>query len=205
MAVYKHFPQYWKYFDIKTWVYNGKTYTNGNRLLETYPGCDGMKTGFTNKSKYSLVATAHRGNYHLISVVLGAETKDVRFDVSARMLNRGFEILNSGAAPVTYVTNSTNTSRTETVPAPVTSPIVQKYATDAPALGGVGVQFGAFSSADSANAMIARIKNTLGTHAYIETTDTGLYRVRVRGLTESAAQSLKNRAMAAGIDCYVFH
>jgi len=45
----------------------------------------------------------------------------------------------------------------------------------------------------------------LGTHAYIETTDTGLYRVRVRGLTESAAQSLKNRAMAAGIDCYVFH
>ena len=205
MAVYKHFPQYWKYFDIKTWVYNGKTYTNGNRLLETYPGCDGMKTGFTNKSKYSLVATAHRGSYHLISVVLGAETKDVRFDVSARMLNRGFEILNSGAAPVTYVTNSTNTSRTETVPAPVTSPIVQKYATDAPALGGVGVQFGAFSSADSANAMIARIKNTLGTHAYIETTDTGLYRVRVRGLTESAAQSLKNRAMAAGIDCYVFH
>ena len=49
MAVYKHFPQYWKYFGIKTWNYNGKTYTNGNRLLASYPGCDGMKTGFTNK------------------------------------------------------------------------------------------------------------------------------------------------------------
>ena len=70
MAVYKHFPQYWKYFGIKTWTYNGKTYTNGNRLLETYPGCDGMKTGYTNKSKYSLVATAARGGNRLISVVL---------------------------------------------------------------------------------------------------------------------------------------
>jgi D-alanyl-D-alanine carboxypeptidase len=202
MAVYKHFPQYWKYFGIKTWVYNGKTYTNGNRLLETYPGCDGMKTGFTNKSKYSLVATARRGGHHLISVVLGAETKDVRFDVSTRLLNRGFELLNSNAMPATYVENNT---KPQTAPAPVTSPIVQKYATDAPAMGGVGVQFGAFSSPESANAMIAQVKNKLGAHAYIETTDSGLYRVRVRGLSESAAQNLKNRAMAAGIDCYVFH
>ena len=76
MAVYKHFPQYWKYFGIKSWTYNGKTYTNGNRLLGVYPGCDGMKTGFTNKSKYSLVATAQRNNRHLIAVVLGAESKD---------------------------------------------------------------------------------------------------------------------------------
>ena len=196
MAVYKHFPQYWKYFGIKTWVYNGKTYTNGNRLLETYPGCDGMKTGYTNKSKYSLVATAVRNNHHLISVVLGADTKDVRFDVSTRMLNRGFEMLGT-TAPTQSVA--------VTVPAPATSPIVQKYATDAPAVGGVGVQFGAFSSTDAANAMLARVKNTFGVNGYIEPTGTGLYRVRVRGLSESAAQNLKNRAISAGIDCYVFH
>ena len=67
MAVYKHFPQYWKYFGIKSWTYNGKTYTNGNRLLGSYPGCDGMKTGFTNKSKYSLVATAKRDNRCFLS------------------------------------------------------------------------------------------------------------------------------------------
>lgn len=204
MAVYKHFPQYWKYFGIKTWVYNGKTYTNGNHLLETYPGCDGMKTGFTNKSKYSLVATARRDGHHLISVVLGAETKDVRFTVSTRMLNRGFEILGANATPVTYVANNSDTA-TKTVPAPVNSPIVQKYATDAPALGGVGVQFGAFSSVDSANAMIARVKNVLGANAHLEPNGAGLYRVRVTGLSESTAQNLKNRAVAAGIDCYVFH
>jgi D-alanyl-D-alanine carboxypeptidase len=202
MAVYKHFPQYWKYFGIKKWVYNGKTYTNGNRLLETYPGCDGMKTGYTNKSKYSLVATARRGGHHLISVILGAETKDIRFSEATHLLNRGFEMLDSNTAPATYVANN---PKPQTTPAPVNSPIVQKYATDAPALGGVGVQFGAFSSVDSANAMIARVKNTLGANAHLEPNGGGLYRVRVTGLSESAAQNLKNRAMASGIDCYVFH
>jgi D-alanyl-D-alanine carboxypeptidase len=209
MAVYKHFPQYWKYFGIKSWTYNGKTYSNGNRLLETYPGCDGMKTGYTNKSKYSLVATAKRGGHHLISVVLGAETKDVRSDVAADMLNRGFAMLDRGAP---MVVKNTSTTSVHSEPAPVTSPIVQKYASDAPkiqyapsAVGGVGVQFGAFSTTDAANSMVARIKGTLGAAAHIEPTGTGLYRVRVTGLSESAAQNLKNRGIAAGIDCYVFH
>ncbi len=207
MAVYKHFPQYWHFFGIKTWVYNGKTYTNGNRLLETYPGCDGMKTGYTDKSKFSLVATAARGGHHLISVVLGAENKDVRATVSTNMLNRGFEML---GVSVPVPTNNTVSDYT-VQPAPVTSPIVQKYADDAPqiapayATGGVGVQFGAFSSVDSANAMITRVKNATGAVAHLEPTGTGLYRVRVTGLSEAAAGDLKNRATAAGIDCYVFH
>ena len=58
---------------------------------------------------------------------------------------------------------------------------------------------------DSANSMVARLRDTLGANAHIEPNGTGLYRVRVTGLSESAAQSLKNRATGAGIDCYVFH
>lgn len=201
MAVYKHFPQYWKYFGIKTWNYNGKTYTNGNRLLATFPGCDGMKTGYTNKSKYSLVATATRGAHRLISVVLGAESKDVRADVSARLLNRGFEMLAVSAPMVVKETPKPSVKQ----PAPASSPIVQKYAVDAPTLGETGVQFGAFSSAASANAMIARVKNVLGANAHTEMTDSGLYRVRVRGLTDAAANDLKGRATAAGIDSFIFH
>ena len=212
MAVYRHFPQYWHFFGIKTWVYNGKTYTNGNRLLETYPGCDGMKTGYTNKSKYSLVTTAVRDGRRLLSVVLGAENKDIRAAVSTNMLNRGFEMLQNG----TQTISTQSATRYVAVPAPANSPIVQKYADDAPsaaqtyapapiATGGVGVQFGAFSNLDSANSMIARVKNTLGATAHIEPNGTGLYRVRVTGLTESGANELKNRATGAGIDCYVFH
>ncbi|MFQ6739305.1 MAG: serine hydrolase [Alphaproteobacteria bacterium] len=203
VAVYKHFPQYWKYFGIKTWTFGGKTYTNGNRLLGTYPGCDGMKTGFTNKSKYSLVATAKRGNTHLITVVLGANDKDIRASTATNMLNRGFNIVGENApadvAPVPVV---------ESYPITQNNPMA-KYATDKPQpvvqSGGAGVQFGAFSSYDAAMRQVQNVKNATGVNASVSQAPNGLYRVRVSGLSESSAQSIKNSASANGIDCYVFH
>lgn len=194
MAVYKHFPQYWKYFGIKTWTYNGKTYTNGNRLLGTYPGCDGMKTGYTNKSKYSLVATANRDGHHLMAVVLGAENKDIRAAVATNLLNRGFSMMGvtKSSPPAVATPAATN-------PAPVSTaqPVAHS--------GTAGVQFGAYSSRGAAAAQVSNIQSRLGVSPVIEPTDNGMFRVRVRFQSESAAQNLKNRATAAGIDCFVFH
>ena len=232
MAVYKHFPQYWHFFGIKSWTYNGKTYTNGNRLLTSYNGCDGMKTGYTKKSKYSLVATAHRNGRHLMSVVLGAENKDVRANIAAQMLTKGFSILQSGAGGIvnnTYVPPVQTTEPTKTV-APVanesydapntfasayntaTTAAAPKYSAQktapqqsAAVKGGAGVQFGAFSSKGAARTQVANVLNKLGVNAIIEPTASGLYRVRVYGLGESAAQNLKSSATANGIDSYVFH
>ena len=209
MAVYKHFPQYWKYFGVKSWTYNGKTYTNGNRLLGGYPGCDGMKTGFTNKSKYSLVATAKRNGKHLIAVVLGADNKDVRADVATKMLNLGF----SKAGWET--TNNNYQDNTHVVAANQNNPVA-KYAQDAPKSkpktntmqysgGGAGVQFGAFSSYESAKNQVKRVKSATGLNANIEQNDGGLYRVRVNGLSDNDAQKVKSVASANGIDCYIFH
>lgn len=90
IAIYKHFPEYWKYFKIQSWQYNNRQYINGNRLLREYSGCDGMKTGYTQKSKYSLIATATKNNIKLISVVLGAKNKDIRAEISKQMLDKGF-------------------------------------------------------------------------------------------------------------------
>jgi len=206
MAVYKHFPQYWKYFGIKSWTYNGKTYTNGNRLLGTYPGCDGMKTGFTNKSKYSLVATAMRDNRHLIAVVLGAENKDIRAAVASRMLNLGFNKIN-----VNQNYNMPKPVKVNTVAPTQNNPIV-KYTQDyqesnniAYTSGGTGVQFGAFSTMDSAQRQAARVQSVIRKQPQIEKNDSGLYRVRVYGLSESDALNVKNLAVANGIDCYIFH
>ena len=198
MAVYKHFPQYWKYFGIKTWTYNGKTYTNGNRLLGTYPGCDGMKTGYTNKSKYSLVATAARDGHHLMSVVLGAENKDVRANVSTKMLNRGFEMISTGAASVT---KTTPTAPQAVSPAPAKKVAATPVATVS---GNAGVQFGAFSSEGVATEQVARVIKFVGITPHVEP-GAGLYRVRVNGLSDAAANDIKSRAAAAGIDCYIFH
>ncbi|MBR3930205.1 MAG: D-alanyl-D-alanine carboxypeptidase [Alphaproteobacteria bacterium] len=232
MAVYKHFPQYWHFFGIKSWTYNGKTYTNGNRLLTSFNGCDGMKTGYTKKSKYSLVATAHRGNTHLMSVVLGAENKDVRANVAAQMLNRGFTMLGDGSAPVirttpvppidsthgqpilsdnvvdaAYVSDTAPVSSFSSAYNAATSNAMPKYtgAAVSGGSGGAGVQFGAFSSESAARTQVANVKNKLGVNAVVEPTGTGLYRVRVYGLSESAAGQLKSSATANGIDSYVFH
>lgn len=228
MAVYKHFPQYWHFFGIKSWTYNGKTYTNGNRLLTSFNGCDGMKTGYTKKSKYSLVATAHRNDKHLMSVILGAENKDVRANVAAQMLNKGFSMLSTGAQPVsktTYVppietqpTQQPQTYTAPTTPQPpttfsgaynaATSAAAPKYTNTVPTTNsntGPGVQFGAFSSQSAANAQVKNVKDKLGVNAIVEPTGTGLYRVRVYGQSESTAQQLKSAATSNGIDSYVFH
>jgi len=64
-----------------------KVYVNKNRLLTTYPGADGVKTGWTTKAKHCLVASARRHGIHLIAVVLGSPNayRDAR-----RILNLGF-------------------------------------------------------------------------------------------------------------------
>lgn len=225
MAVYKHFPQYWKYFSINTWTYNGKTYTNGNRLLRTYPGCDGMKTGYTNKSRYSLVATAKRDGHHLIAVVLGAESKDIRANVATQMLNRGFEAVGLGTPTTTVQTYTAptysaqsysapkqqNTSNTTTVPtfkaayAAATNQSAPSVSSSSNNTGNAGVQFGAFSSRSAAQSQVDNVKSKLGVTAEIEAAPNGMFRVRANNLSESAAQDIRNRAQNNGIDCYIFH
>lgn len=225
MAVYKHFPQYWKYFSINTWTYNGKTYTNGNRLLRTYPGCDGMKTGYTNKSRYSLVATAKRDGHHLIAVVLGAESKDIRANVATQMLNRGFEAVGLGTPTTTVQTYTAptysaqsysapkqqNTSNTTTAPtfkaayAAATNQSAPSVSSSSNNTGNAGVQFGAFSSRSAAQSQVDNVKNKLGVTAEIEAAPNGMFRVRANNLSESAAQDIRNRAQNNGIDCYIFH
>ena len=225
MAVYKHFPQYWKYFSINTWTYNGKTYTNGNRLLRTYPGCDGMKTGYTNKSRYSLVATAKRDGHHLIAVVLGAESKDIRANVATQMLNRGFEAVGLGTPTTTVQTYTAptysaqsysapkqqNTSNTTTAPtfkaayAAATNQSAPSVSSSSNNTGNAGVQFGAFSSRSAAQSQVDNVKSKLGVTAEIETAPNGMFRVRANNLSESAAQDIRNRAQNNGIDWYIFH
>ena len=217
MAVYKHFPQYWKYFGIRSWEYNGKTYNNGNRLLGSYPGCDGMKTGFTNKSKYSLVATARRGGKHLMSVVLGAANKDVRAAIATRMLDKGFGIIGNNPPPEGGSQSASNEvamrdagwgkntdSDIDPTPARAT-PGGLRLPTRPQGAGGAGVQFGAFSSRNSAQIQQKTVKSSIGLDTSIESTGNGMFRVRANGLGESAAQSACARAKSSKLDCFVFH
>ncbi len=66
------------------------TLTNTNRLVRYYDGCNGLKTGSTDKAGYCVSATAKRGNMQLIAVIMGAETRDARNNAARALLDYGF-------------------------------------------------------------------------------------------------------------------
>lgn len=66
------------------------TLSNTNKLLKSYSGANGLKTGSTQKAKYCLSATAERGGMTLIAVVLGAPGTKERFQGAAKLLDFGF-------------------------------------------------------------------------------------------------------------------
>lgn len=64
--------------------------TNTNKLIRSYDGCVGLKTGSTSVAKYCVSAVAQREGITLISVVMTAPDYKVRFKDAAAMLNLGF-------------------------------------------------------------------------------------------------------------------
>lgn len=64
--------------------------TNTNRLVRYYDGCNGLKTGSTDKAGFCVSATAKRGNMQLIAVIMGAETSAVRNEAARALLDYGF-------------------------------------------------------------------------------------------------------------------
>ena len=64
--------------------------TNTNRMLRTYQGTNGLKTGFTSQAGHSISATAERDGLTLIAVILGAPDSPTRFDEARKLLDYGF-------------------------------------------------------------------------------------------------------------------
>lgn len=70
---------------------NGKTQlVNTNKLLKSYSGITGLKTGTTSEAGCCIVATAKRNNLELVAVVLGDKTGKERFASAAKLLDFGF-------------------------------------------------------------------------------------------------------------------
>jgi D-alanyl-D-alanine carboxypeptidase len=88
--VVQDFPQYYHYFSAKSFTWGGRTYASHNRLVKTYSGADGIKTGYTRRSGFNLVTTAVKGDNRLIGVVLGGRTSRSRDKHMRNILNKGF-------------------------------------------------------------------------------------------------------------------
>lgn len=64
--------------------------SNTNKLIKTYTGITGLKTGSTGLAKYCLSATAHRNGMDLIAVILAAPDTKTRFREASRLLDYGY-------------------------------------------------------------------------------------------------------------------
>ncbi len=64
--------------------------TNTNKLIKSYNGITGLKTGSTGLAKYCLSATANRGGMDLIAVVMAAPETKIRFREASKLLDYGF-------------------------------------------------------------------------------------------------------------------
>ena len=93
--VLRDFPeQYAAYYAIRQYSFNGIRQDNRNMLLGRDPSVDGMKTGYTDAAGYCLIASAVRelpnGRRRLLSVVMGANSREARAAESQKLLNWGY-------------------------------------------------------------------------------------------------------------------
>jgi D-alanyl-D-alanine carboxypeptidase len=85
------FPNYYGYFSTPSFAWHRQIIFNHDSMLRTYPGADGLKTGYTDASGHNLVTSAMRDGVRLVGVVMGAATNGERDIQMTSLLNQGFE------------------------------------------------------------------------------------------------------------------
>lgn len=84
------FPEYYRYYNERSFRWNDITQENRNPALARVAGADGLKTGHTEEAGYGLTASAIRGGRRLILVVNGLPSMRARAEESERLLEWGF-------------------------------------------------------------------------------------------------------------------
>jgi D-alanyl-D-alanine carboxypeptidase len=85
------FPTEYGYFKTTSFRFRGRTILGHDHLLASYPGADGIKTGYTDASGFNLVTSAVHSNTRLIGVILGAARAGERDIHMASLLDQGFD------------------------------------------------------------------------------------------------------------------
>lgn len=89
-AMIRQFPQYYRWYSQKEYIWNNIRQGNRNGLLYRDPSVDGIKTGHTDSAGYCLASSAERSGTRMIAVVFGSTSPKRREDASAALLDYGF-------------------------------------------------------------------------------------------------------------------
>ncbi|WP_419905552.1 serine hydrolase [Kiloniella sp.] len=216
IALRRDFPQYYGLFSTTSYTYKKRSYRNHNKLLASYQGTDGVKTGYTRASGFNLVASVVRNNRRLIGVVFGGKTGRSRDRHMKEILDKSFkrvgvtqvaklpavpkrnprrESVFAKAAPLPKSRPTLTASNDIKLPGQIAA--VQADTSVNQPISDWGIQVGAFKkyepakmAADQALAQIST--NNGGTQVHIQQVDKAegsLYRARLKGLDEVAARN----------------
>ena len=89
------FPQYYHYFSTDRFTWKGRTYISHNAVARTFPGAEGLKTGYTRTSGFNLATSASRDGDRLIGIVLGGRSVRTRDAHMREILNTAFASIKS--------------------------------------------------------------------------------------------------------------
>ena len=90
-AVVIEYPEFARYWSMPEVRIGKRRLGSHNALLKTFPGADGLKTGFTCDSGFNVVASATRDGRKLMAVVLGESSGNERAIRAASLLEHGFQ------------------------------------------------------------------------------------------------------------------
>lgn len=102
LRLMRDFPQYYPYFRTRSFVFQGRTIKGHNKLLGTYEGTDGIKTGYIAASGFNLVSSVRRGDKRLVGVVIGGRSGASRDTYMREMLSRYFDDAKRGKTIAAY-------------------------------------------------------------------------------------------------------
>jgi D-alanyl-D-alanine carboxypeptidase len=205
------FPQLYGYFSVPGFIWHNRVIQNHDTMLRSYPGADGMKTGFTDAAGHNLVTSALHGNVRLIGVVMGAASNMERDQHMAMLLDGGFGEANGpasrfGGSLIALANAATTFSMRPTQPAPA---MVPEQSALAPRTGrDHGIQIGAFAAERMARGLALesarlapdaqpRVQPVVLRHRTV-------YRAQLVGLSEAEARNVCSDLARRVATCEIF-
>ena len=84
------FPEYYNFFDDRSFTWNNITQYNRNNVLKSDLGVDGLKTGYTSESGFGIIVSSKKNDRRLIGLVAGLDNVDERTIEITRLINYGY-------------------------------------------------------------------------------------------------------------------
>lgn len=205
-AVYKHFPQYYKWFSMTKFTYKGKTFYTHNHVLKKFKGADGMKTGFLSTAGYNIVTSAKRNGNRILAVTMGHENLQARD-------KKVMEIMDSGLKKIALKQNRDPKRLMAKLEVPklmAGEQLKGKALKKVIAKGEWGVQLGAFRNYAKARSYAFHLKQTMPEiRAYpidveaVESDMAVVYRSKLTNFSKKDAEEFCNRLKKEKKACIV--